>query len=488
MIANSLNSVAASSAECKSRRPAFSLVELVVSVGILVLMLAVAGQVMSLTVGSTGQAKAITEINQQLRIFERMIRDDLRQVDRANSLMVIKCNPINAYWTQAGKDADNNADPSDGYPHTVDPERTDPFVLTSLVRPRADVLMFFTQRVAKSSVHPDVSTTVQQVVYGHADLGNYAAPTTPGGPFTFELGPNAFPNDPDEASPIPAEKWLLARRNVLLSPHTPSSPAAYLMPPNPPTSLDDDLILRGVTDVIEDFVYETLVLRPVSDDVDGAGFPRFLPKIFQDSAGNTFPSGITATPYERSLLDSTPPPTLAFGVNNHLLSHCASFKVEWALDPRSTFVGGRLDNLNRVLWIDQGVLADPAKPTDPVKPLQPFEDVIADLEAAGHGDKATLVNNLVHNTLGGNGEYSLFQRFGDGSDAAWVEDSPWVYPSSGEGRANVATFTARRLDASGLEVPEEIFPAALRITVDVFDPLGRLDRPIRHVIITPVGR
>jgi len=36
-------------------------------------------------------------------------------------------------------------------------------------------------------------------------------------------------------------------------------------------------------------------------------------------------------------------------------------------------------------------------------------------------------------------------------------------------------------------VPDPMFPAALRITIDLYDQDGRLERPVRHVMIIPVG-
>ena len=47
----------------------FTLVELVVAIGILVLMLTMAGTVFSLTLRSTGQAKALTDLSERLRMY-----------------------------------------------------------------------------------------------------------------------------------------------------------------------------------------------------------------------------------------------------------------------------------------------------------------------------------------------------------------------------------------------------------------------------------
>ncbi|MGB0716894.1 MAG: hypothetical protein ACPGXK_13510, partial [Phycisphaerae bacterium] len=54
-------------------------------------------------------------------------------------------------------------------------------------------------------------------------------------------------------------------------------------------------------------------------------------------------------------------------------------------------------------------------------------------------------------------------------------------------RLHTAVFGGRR-GQSPNDVGEDIFPRALRITIDVYDNLGRLDNPVRHVMIIPVGK
>ncbi|MCH7925651.1 MAG: type II secretion system protein, partial [Planctomycetes bacterium] len=131
----------------RARHPAaFSLVELIVAMGILMVMLGLVGEVMSLTVRSTGQAKAVTQISQSLRVFERTLREDLSHVKAGKSLLLIQGNPINGYWSTSGQDADNNADPADGFP-----ERKE--------MPRADILMFFTSRQASNYVQYEYPAT-----------------------------------------------------------------------------------------------------------------------------------------------------------------------------------------------------------------------------------------------------------------------------------------------------------------------------------------
>ena len=77
-----------------SGRRAFSLAELVVSIGILVFMLLLAGQVYNFTIRSTGQATALTQVNQRLRTFEQILREDLRNVQPDRSMILIQGNPV----------------------------------------------------------------------------------------------------------------------------------------------------------------------------------------------------------------------------------------------------------------------------------------------------------------------------------------------------------------------------------------------------------
>src|SRR5262245_53563026 len=115
-----------------SKQRAFSLAELVISIAILLLMLSLAGQVFNLTVKSTGQATAITRVNEAFRVLEETLREDLRHVQPGQSVIVIQGNPVNTYWTRNGKDADGDGKPDTGYPHTADPERDDPSQKDSL--------------------------------------------------------------------------------------------------------------------------------------------------------------------------------------------------------------------------------------------------------------------------------------------------------------------------------------------------------------------
>lgn len=508
-----------------SRVRAFSIAELVISMGILILMLSLAGQVFTLTIQSTGQATALTEVMQSLRSLEQTLRDDLAHVHPGQSVILIQGNPVNAYWTAKGREADGDGDPAgaEGYPHPADPERESPD--GKLLPPRADILMFFTEKPGASFSSAGgsaggLTSNLQQVVYGHADLGEYFPSTTATGGFEFrgnyELPPNASP--PREAFPTtmtggakypsatkvsaePAENWHLARRSVLILP----TPSPTTITP-PLTNLDDSRLLDAEKEALHGFRFENQVLNPQWDPMtaDPMGFPWFPPAIF----GNVSqPYSLWIKPFERSRFDPTPPPALADRLAHYMLPRCASFKVEWSLNPRSEFVAGRFDRASEVFWFDPGDNGDPADSTPSPDPLRTLATRVRRLKNGGptcpaNDDLCLELDRLVRPDDNGRTfhldgrRYSLSDRFrGLGfpgsDDEAWPNLSP-------DGRPNLVLFTATRPgppsppgpsgpSAASEPVQDDMFPGALRITVDVFDKDRRLERPIRHVMVIPVG-
>jgi type II secretory pathway pseudopilin PulG len=480
-------------------RAAFSLAELVVAVGILALMMALAGQVFSLTSKSTRQANALTELSQRFRTFEKTLREDLRYAGKGNSIMVIQANPINAYWTRAGREADDDVLPQNGYPHPEDPEREGMIGEGLLNPPRADVLMFFTARRASSAIYPGVTSQVQQVVYGHAIQGEYVVS---GDSEEYEFQPSV----PDDVAPFPAwpasaptvaEDWHLARRSLLLMPPT-VQPANMFWA----MSLYDDgnggtepqyNIFEGATDVVENFIYEDRVLKPHPE----ATWPFWFPPVIQDVFGQlTIPGA--PMPFGRSELDLTPPALYANRMAPYFLPKCASFKVEWAFDPQAEWVGGRLDGEREIYWIDPGNLGDLSSSLDNPED----DDPLASLDRAwrqAQGPRKARLGELLdpqvrllgrdYSSIGGPAgrNYSLSEAY----RPAGLGGNP-EYEIPGYGR-RLVVFTANRVgwtpdpdDPQPLE-PVEIFPAALRITVDLYDDEGRLDRPLRYVMVIPVG-
>lgn len=477
--------------------------------GILVLMMTLAGQVFNITVQSTGQATAITEVMQQLRAFERTLREDLRGVQPGNSLILIQGNPVNAYWTQNGKDSDGNGDPSDDEPYPADPERQKFNASGNLVAdsPRADILMIFTARPGVSFIEAGATqptSNLQQVVYGHAELGEYIPSGEENPKYTFEQVTGDQPYFPEVqdypslagVAAVPASQWHLARRSVLLLPTPP--PATGLSwnnindaSPNG-MGLGNPKILVGEVDVVGDFQYEKLVVRPASTQVA----PWFLPEVFGEDTSQPYSDWLK--PFARSKLDPTPPALYANRIGHYLFPNCASFKVEWTLNPRSEFVAGRLDGRREVLWFDPG---DVGTPTDPIPdPLRSLREAAINATGTEMQSLECLLGARVNGTLldqcrpehPDGMRYSLADRFRVGTDP----DYSWPPLAPVRTRPNLVVFTATRPAPlpPGLPPPppsepvlDPMFPGALRITVDVFDKERRLDRPIRQVMVIPIG-
>lgn len=466
--------------------------ELVISIGVLILMMALAGQVFTITIKSTGQATGLTEVTQQLRVLEETLREDLRNVHPGQSVMVIQGNPVNAFWTQLGKDAAfDQADPSKGYGHARDLEREKldangaPVVQNGyeiMQEPRADILMFFTARKATSTVDPRVSSRVQQVTYGHAEMGEYQPAATPS---TYDMTTTAFPAV-DSAFAIPAQQWHLARRGVLIVPT--DAPAALSWPDiiagNPDVlGLGHKELLHGQTDILSNFRFDDLVLKPFDDKVGWDSEPPwYLPPVFGETLGVA--KNQWHQPYARCKLDSTPPMMMANRMGAYFAPNCASFKVEWSLDPRSPFVAGRLDGMAEVIWIDHGA-------SDPLISFQRRIEVLKTKPDAVSLDlKAKLESLMCDQTKHADGSfYSLADRFGGTSCPNSYPSEPWDQLSA-DNRPNTAAFTATRPNIDPLVsemAPDDIWPGALRITVDLYDRELRLDRPIRHVMVIPIG-
>ncbi len=508
---------------------AFTLVELTVSIGILALMLALAGAVFKWTLDSTGQAQALTDINEQLRRFEAEIRDDLANVDPANSLMLLQTNFANAYWTNAGREVDGDRNPLNGYPHPSDPERENPYLITdaannpwaiaqnALMPPRADILMFFTSRPGHSYKDPTQHAYIRQVVYGHADIGTLNA----AGMVVVSPGDYFFNPDPGTPNPDPiadptvtfgaattsphvlaAQDWHLARRSVLISnlPDNPANADAWLIPqiaaPGDPQAA---MVPVVVTDAISAWKDEDLVGGGLGHDtiLDGGCdlVGRFVGTLtaaqfeyHRSIVGLTpaTPDPTLAAPhvpipqtwYGRTRLDPTPPPRFANRIGPYLMPNCASFKVEWTATPNVLTAGSRPLDLDRAVWFDMQNPNGPFWEIDPANlrclQLEPqnVPPIAIDSDANGQSDIAEALDKL-HGALQG--------RFVGPAVPPTVPPTPDIHAAT-----PIWYATNPHLSIAGGTL-DPFFPTALRITVDVFDPNNRFERPIRHVIVAKVG-
>ena len=443
-----------------NRRAGFTLAELIISVGLLGLMMALAGTVFSLSVQSTNQATALMDVSQSLRLLEESLRADLAGIDPQRSLLVIDAHPINAYWTLEHQEGDADGDPSTGYPHTGDPERevvgqgintTPGNPPWRLEQPRADVLMFFTSRPATSAVYPSVRSNTVQVVYGHTELGEL---NTDG---TWQVDPLVFPAPVTPPAPQApfwnnaasfrdryfARNWHLARREVLMV-----------------DALETDLETLLAIDIDIDPLWQW-TYSPMEDANDtppyllSDGGLDFITlgnlgafdyvSLVSEGGAMSIPTAEFARWYRRTRMDQTPPRTLFNRLGQYFLPDCASFKVEWALSDSA------LADITEVVWVD---------------PADVAESVDAQLEDLGFSNTDPPRDAFA---ITGGGRFDPFDPAAPGMDATHE-------------------FFARDPDSSpGSDDPDPFFPRALRITVDVYDDAGRFERPMRHVMVIPVG-
>jgi type II secretory pathway pseudopilin PulG len=462
------------------RAPAFSLAELVVSIAILVVMMGLAGRVFTLSVESTNQANAVIEMSQTLRNLEETLRADLAGIDPTQSMLVIRGQEVDAYWTRAQQDSDSSANGGDqdpaGYEFAPDPERADPETDDRLIRPRADILMFFTSAPTRSIVDPNISANIAMSVYGHAEIGQLADDGS------WLLEPLEFPKRSDGAlddpqvfrlgdvdAPfarwLPASDWHLARRSVGVI----FQPRAYLEQrfdqdtialapemPHSPTA-GDDLSLNLLTGEI-DFIINRDVIDP--DDE-----PSFFTEDVVDM--KVVHDDLDAW-LRRSKLDTKPPAKFRTLLGHYFLPNCASFKVEWALsDPR-------LKGQREIIWVDPYLPFD-LPPGDPIPIVGRIDMMAANALGPMQMELEKLADALDE-------DFNPRNVFIDPSSAQAEQVKPHAYDA--QTHVFFASDPSTPLDPDDLD---PYFPRAIRITVDIFDADGSANRPRRHVMVLPVG-
>lgn len=231
---------------------AFTLVEMLVSLAVLSIALGVVGYVFSATINATRQAAAYSEAHNLAQQLVSQIREDLRHCDPANSLLVLVGRTQAAARTKDDLDARKFwrvlvGDPAQA-PAGFDPEYGQRSALDPSMNyysdPRADILMFFTNRPTMSQApptDPDEGSFAEQclqgakfspiqVVYGHAALDT--AEYDPGTrkfklankPQHIEQNRPGAGTGPAALSRLPLTAWHLSRRATILVDYPPNIP------------------------------------------------------------------------------------------------------------------------------------------------------------------------------------------------------------------------------------------------------------------------
>ncbi len=481
--------------KCSGTRRAFTLVELLVSLAVMSVALATIGVVFSVTTKTASQAAALSETQQWLRQFGDEIKADLEKCDPAHSVLVLVGREVPAALSEDDLQArryyrelvgDINEANGGNFDPEFDPPDDNSSGREEYSDPRADIMMFFTQRALPSQAPPlnpradevlrdpaylaGARFSPVQIVYGHAafDMANGAS-------FANDLDHIWGEDDRgDEISSIPASRWHLARRATIIEKDQTATPADAV------SFYDGNEIAA--------------IVRCHSDDEDYAGdvgtldFPYYLrqftfsentneqlalyrPYTFLDEDNNTeWPpndvrlitellyanaSGALEDRHVATVIEN-PPLELASNVGLQMLPGCVWFQVEFLMpeDPRN---GLRYDDPTPA---DED---DYTKRYDPLRWME-VEDGCTYVFVPDTAENRELVATEPSQPEGGdNLRYS----------STGVFDFARINPQLAD-------------DASGPRLSNRdirMWPYAIRITVRAIDPRGRLDQPLVRTIV-----
>lgn len=363
------------------RQRGFTLTEMLVALAVMVLAMAMVTSVFSVTTKTAAMSAAVADVELILRNAAEELRRDLEHCNPAESVLYIHGRTQAAALTEELRQGGRFKRFLVGDPANIDTSQDPRFWPTpprQYSDPRADVLMFFTNRPTISRApaqnpqsgigYPEFQRALVnglqhfpiQVVYGHAAVAE---------PFqrssgAWEFGDAKHIQDLNAAtnlSRLPLTRWQLARRATLLY----DPPGIYFETPRI-DALDMKSIVDGyrqdltlAADTVNfrfrDFLKE---VSPQREDQRLAGVAERSPYLF--SPGSVLPgisySGSRWLPNETQLIRSliyptgdeavhhfatileNPPAALGSNVNLRLVPGCVWFKVEILIpeDPRNS--------------------------------------------------------------------------------------------------------------------------------------------------------
>jgi prepilin-type N-terminal cleavage/methylation domain-containing protein len=499
---------------------AFTLVEMLVSLAVLSIALGVVGYVFSATITATRKAAAYSEAHNLAQQLVNQLEEDLRNCDPANSLLVLVGRTQAAARTKDDLDARKFwrvlvGDPA-RVPANFDPEYTRPSgtldpATYQYSDPRADILMFFSNRPTMSQApHRDVTISASeqtfndqclqgvkfspiQVVYGHAARGTAVYNATEK---KFVLGDqpqhlqHIEQNQPgagtgaESFSKLPVTAWHLSRRATILrdpldypSPLAPQLPRdiqflsdAYenivactpygdLFDPKMPgdaARLDWRCLLAQFSPKTEytlaspEFWFNPYEFPEVSalGGGSGVGWNVDLLKCIRTLLYRSGPDAVPGQHFHHlATVVENPPPDLASNMGVHLLPGCAWFQVEFLMPE---------DPRNSLYYHDP-------EPSDSSKYSKRWDmPRWTEVEA---GRTYVFIPDTAENR---NHVAQLFASSATGAPDGRLRDFALVDPT---GPDTVDNRVIR------------MWPYAIRITVRVFDRQGRLEQPIVRSIV-----
>lgn len=468
--------------------PAFTLVEMMVSLAVLTLALGVVGIVFTVTTRTASQAAAYSETLNWVRQFTLQIKEDLARCEPASSFLVLVGRKLPAALTQADLEAGlfyrvligDPADVPAGYDPKLSATEQWPYS-----NPRADLLMFLSNRAVASAAPPDAAGNRYAeggrfapilAVYGHAALGEPV--WVPSSGYQFPTNERlrhieeTISSGGHTLSRIPANRWHLSRRatiieNVVAPKYTFGVSGQYgdewqritrCEPTRPGASraFAGDVAALNLDEFLAD-------LGPGSMAVPGQireWGPAILSPYDADAAGSwwalrtringlLYNRGDTRLHHVATVLTELPV-ELRSNLGVHMLPGCAWFQVEFLMpeDPRNS-----LD------------YSDPT-PDDP-------------------DDWSTAADMPRWTTVEPGTMYVFVPDTQANRDAVGKQ---LIGTGEPDPNGRLATFAKLdpRIDDRASAVSNRrvrMWPYAIRITVRVFDPRGRLAEPIVRTIV-----
>lgn len=463
---------------------AFTLVEMLVALVVLVVAMGIVTTVFSVTTRTVSQSAALAEVQQNLRAFMLQLEADLAGVDPAASILVLHGRTQPGALNQEDLEARKylrflEGDPAaaGGNPEFDPPASLDP----QYSEPRADIMMFFSNRELASQAPPlsdpgagspyqpyyhGAKSAPVQIVYGHAAVDGFAQ-TSAGPPPTYDYADQLrhvaqLRTDGTGRSILPIERWHLARRAVLIVPTSGALAFAGGATGNP-TSDAFPRILRCDNrfqpypgDVVGDTQGLDLDLLFTAIDLSGPGIPVAQvsmqpynppPPVLNLVRDVLYPTGATRSFHHVATVVENPPADLQSNLGVHGLQACAWFKVEFLMpeDPRNArdyydtnaTLASRNTRIDMPRWTE----------------VEPGETYVFLRDTAEN-------RNLVASQYNGASvgprlaEFGLIDPFGALGPGGAVE--------------------RRRV---------RMWPYAIRVTVRVYDRLGRLPQPVERSLV-----
>lgn len=448
------------------RRSAFTLMELMVSVAILLAILTLIGTIFATTSKAGGKATSMSTLHRQLSQVAEIIRRDLENVapGEGGTPMGIAGKTIPAHET-----------------------RQDLTLRKPAKVQRADILMLFTTAGQDPYVYDTLDPTyptlspLTQVVYGHADFAKFG----PAG--SLDLDNTLSRVEESLANQRPAAEWHLARRVIHFLDDDPPTPSP---PSDVPASTANPTAAEFLTGFCEVGWYKAELVK---SEFPNPGLMQFRPgssnlAIPPPPGGDPYP---VPTRFNEYLLYANK----LFGLGTDgrwwVPASTASGWARWEYEP----VGGTTPR------IDIGM------PSVPNNPPMPFDTTLRRAMLYDYAVGASVPNRSVIDPkpplgvehpmpwhfLGGCSEFKVEYTYDNPREltmegaAIDLTPRPVRWYSVPDGGAviwsNIGTSpTDPATGDPGLTDPCR-WPRAVRITLKAWDPAGRLDEPVTRTIV-----